>query len=193
MGEERLIALIQASLAVATHTGAAKPADFQRVIVDTTVQEKAITFPTDAKLMHRARERLVRLAQKHGVMLRQSYVRVGKVALIKHQRYAHAKQFKRANKALRRVRTMLSRTIWDIGRKIASRPELADVFARPLSLARHVKDQRQRERGRKVYSLHAPEVECIGEGKAHRPYESVSRFRSRHRSTAARAASSWLM
>src|SRR3954462_9623773 len=61
MGEERLIALIQESLAVATRTGAAKPADFQQVIVDTTVQEKAITFPTDAKLMHRARERLVRL------------------------------------------------------------------------------------------------------------------------------------
>src|SRR5215204_3046344 len=171
MGEERLIALIQESLAVATRTGAAKPANFQQVIVDTTVQEKAITFPTDAKLMHRARERLVRLAQKHGVMLRQSYVRVGKIALIQHQRYAHAKQFKRANKALRRVRTLLGRTIRDIGRKIASRPELADVFARPLSLARRVKDQRQRERGRKVYSLHAPEVECIGKGKAHRPYE----------------------
>jgi IS5 family transposase len=171
MGEERLIALIQESLAVATRTGAAKPADVQQVIVDTTVQEKAITFPTDAKLMHRARERLVRLAQKHGVMLRQSYVRVGKIALIQHQRYAHAKQFKRANKALRRVRTLLGRTIRDIGRKIASRPELADVFARPLSLARRVKDQRQRERGRKVYSLHAPEVECIGKGKAHRPYE----------------------
>jgi IS5 family transposase len=171
MGEERLIALIQESLAVATRTGAAKPADFQQVIVDTTVQEKAITFPTDAKLMHRARERLVRLAQKHGVMLRQSYVRVGKIALIQHQRDAHAKQFKRANKALRRVRTLLGRTIRDIGRKIASRPELADVFARPLSLARRVKDQRQRERGRKVYSLHAPEVECIGKGKAHRPYE----------------------
>jgi IS5 family transposase len=63
---------LQESLAVATRTGAAKPADFRQVIVDTTVQEKAITFPTDAKLMHRARERLVRLAQKHGVMLRQS-------------------------------------------------------------------------------------------------------------------------
>ena len=162
---------MQESLAVATRTGAAKLADFQQVIVDTTVQEKAITFPTDAKLMHRARERLVHLAQKHGVMLRQSYVRVGKVALIQHQRYAHAKQFKRANKALRRVRTLLGRTIRDIGRKIASRPELADVFARPLSLARRVKDQRQRERGRKVCSLHAPEVECIGKGKAHRPYE----------------------
>jgi IS5 family transposase len=135
------------------------------------VQEKAITFPTDAKLMHRARERLVRLAKRHGVRLRQSYVRVGKIALIKHQRYAHAKQFKRANRALRSLRTMLGRVIRDIIRKIVGRPELAEVFARPLSLARRVKDQRQRERGRKLYSLHAPEVECIGKGKAHKPYE----------------------
>jgi IS5 family transposase len=171
MGEERLIALLQESLAVATRSGAAKPADFRQVIVDTTVQEKAITFPTDAKLMHRARERLVRLAQKHGVRLRQSYARVGKIALIQHQRYAHAKQFKRANKALRRLRTMLGRVIRDITRKLASRSDLAEAFALPLSLSRRVRDQRQRERGRKVYSLHAPEVECIGKGKAHRPYE----------------------
>ena len=171
MGEERLIALLQESLSVATRSGAARPADFRQVIVDTTVQEKAITFPTDAKLMHRARERLVRLAQKHGVRLRQSYARVGKIALIQHQRYAHAKQFKRANKALRRLRTMLGRVIRDITRKLAERPDLAEVFALPLSLARRVRDQRQRERGRKLYSLHAPEVECIGKGKAHKPYE----------------------
>lgn len=171
MGEERLIALIQESLAVATRTGAARPADFRQIVIDTTVQEKAIAFPTDAKLMHRARERLVRLARRHSVWLRQSYARVGKIALIRHQRYAHAKQFKRANKALRSIRTMLGRVIRDIGRKIAGRPELAGAFALPLSLARRVKDQRQRERGRKLYSLHAPEVECIGKGKAHKPYE----------------------
>jgi transposase, IS5 family len=171
MGEERLMALLQESLSVATRTGAAKPADFTQVIVDTTVQEKAITFPTDAKLMHRARERLVRLAKAHGVALRQSYARIGKRALIKYQRYAHAKQFKRANKALRRLRTMLGRVIRDISRKITGNPALEDLFARPLALARRVRDQRQRERGRKVYSLHAPEVECIGKGKAHKPYE----------------------
>src|SRR3712207_4230018 len=138
MSEDKLIALIQESLSLATRTGAAKPADFRQVIVDTTVQEKAITFPTDAKLMHRARERLVRLAKRHGVRLRQSYVRVGKRTLIRYQRYAHAKQFKRANKALRRIRTMLGRVIRDITRKTAARPDLAEVFARPLSLARRV-------------------------------------------------------
>ncbi|MGH6883496.1 MAG: IS5 family transposase [Hypericibacter sp.] len=171
MGEDKLNALVQESLATAVRLEAAKPADFTAVIIDTTVQEKAIAFPTDAKLMHRARERLVRLAHKHGVALRQSYARVGKFVLIKHQRYAHAKQFKRANKALKRLRTMLGAVIRDLTRKLADRPDLAEVFALPLSLARRVKDQRQRERGRKVYSLHAPEVECIGKGKAHKPYE----------------------
>ena len=90
MGEERIAALLQESLSVAVKTGAMKPQDTRRVIVDTTVQSKNVMFPTDAKLLHRARERLVVLARKTGVNLRQSYVRVGKRALIKHQRYAHA-------------------------------------------------------------------------------------------------------
>ena len=112
--------------------------------------------------MHRARERLVRLARAGGIKLRQSYVRVDKFALIKHQRYAHPKQFKRANKALRRIRTLLGRVIRDVRRKIADNPSLGDAFALPLSLAYQVRDQRQRQRGKKIYSLHAPEVECIG-------------------------------
>src|SRR5665213_614028 len=88
MGEEKLQALIQESLSVARRTGAIKPSQLSRVIVDTTVQPKNVMFPTDAKLLNRAREILVRLAGKHGVDLRQSYKRVGKYALIKHQRYA---------------------------------------------------------------------------------------------------------
>ena len=96
MGEERLQALLQESLSVATRTKAIKPSELSRVIVDTTAQPKNVTFSTDAKLLNRAREKLVRLAQHHGVRLRQSYARVGKFALIQHQRYAHAKQFKRA-------------------------------------------------------------------------------------------------
>jgi IS5 family transposase len=171
MGEKKLVALIQESLSAATRTGAAKPSDFSKVIVDTTVQPKAVAFPTDAKLMHRARERLVRLARKHGVSLRQSYARVGKRALMAYQRYAHAKQFKRANRALRSVRTYLGRVFRDIVRKTRGDANLRTVFAEPLSLAFRVRHQRRNQRGRKVYSLHAPEVECIGKGKAHRPYE----------------------
>ena len=128
-------------------------------------------FPTDAKLLNRARERLVRLAAHVGIELRQSYARVGKLALIKHQRYAHAHQFKRATRSLRRLKTYLGRVIRDIGRRIDGDPELEEIFAQPLSLSRRVLAQDQRQRGPKVYSLHAPEVECIGKGKAHRPYE----------------------
>jgi IS5 family transposase len=135
MGEEKLVALLQDSLHLATRSGAAKPADFPWVIVDTTVQSKAISFPTDAKLLQRARERLAKLAQKHGVKLRQSYARVGKFALIRHQRYAHAKQFKRANRALKTLRTYLGRVVRDIGRKIAGQSDLKEIFAQPLRLA----------------------------------------------------------
>ena len=66
MGEEKLIALLQESLAVATRTEAMRPKDLARVIIDTTVQPKAVMFPTDAKLINRAREMMVRLAKRHG-------------------------------------------------------------------------------------------------------------------------------
>jgi IS5 family transposase len=105
------------------------------------------------------------------VALRQSYARVGKFALIQHQRYAHAKQFNRANRMLKKLRTLLGRVIRDIGRKIEGDSGLEAAFAHLLILARRVREQKQRQRGPKVYSLHAPEVECIGKGKAHRPYE----------------------
>jgi transposase, IS5 family len=171
MGEERIVALLQESLSIAVKTGAMKPTDTRQVIVDTTVQPKNVMFPTDAKLIHRARERLVRLAKRAGLDLRQTYVRVGKLALIKHQRYAHAKQFKRANKALRRLKTYLGRTVRDISRQIAGDAELDALFKWSLYQASTVLEQRQRQRGRKIYSLHAHEVECIGKGKAHAPYE----------------------
>lgn len=171
MGEERIGALLQESLAVAVKTGAMKPQDTRQVIVDTTVQPKNVMFPTDAKLIHRARERLVRLAKKMGLDLRQTYIRVGKFALIQHQRYAHAKQFKRAGKALRKLKTYLGRTVRDIERQIAGDEQLDAIFKWSLYQAKTVIAQRQRQRGRKIYSLHADEVECIGKGKAHKPYE----------------------
>ena len=102
-------------------------------------------FPTDARLLNRAREILVRLAKRQGLALRQSYARVGKFALIKHQRYAHAKQFKRAKKALKTLRTYLGRVIRDVGRKIEGRTDLLGeiVLGRMLALARRVLDQKQ--------------------------------------------------
>jgi transposase, IS5 family len=150
------------------------------VIVDTTVQEKAVAFPTDAKLMHRARARLVRLAKKHGVALRQSYRRKSKFALMMQQRSAHAKQFNRAKRALKTLKTYLGRVMRDIARKIAGDEALRKIFAHPLMLAGRVHTQNKNLRpirgqppgtDLRVFSLHAPEVECIGKGKAHKPYE----------------------
>src|ERR1700732_1898736 len=163
MGGEKLQALLQESLAVGTKTEAIKPSDLNRVIVDTTVQPKNVMFPTDARLLNRAREILVRLAKRQGIKLRQSYARVGKFALIKHQRYAHAKQFKRANRALKKLKTYLGRIIRDIARKRGGNADLLSEIAlnRMLLRARRVLGQKQRQRGRKIYSLHAPEVECI--------------------------------
>jgi IS5 family transposase len=172
MGEERMNALLQESLSIAVKSDALKPSELSEVTIDTTVEPKNVMFPTDARLLNRAREILVRLAKRHGVVLRQSYARVGKFALIKHQRYAHAKQFKRANRALKTLRTYLGRVIRDVARKVDDDPWLKEVvFKNILARARRVRDQQQHQRGPKVYSLHAPEVECIGKGKAHRPYE----------------------
>ena len=72
---------------------------------------------------------------------------------------------------LKKLRTYLGRVIRDIGRKIKGNGGLEAAFAKLLLLAHRVHEQQQRQRGPKVYSPHAPEVECIGKGKAHRPYE----------------------
>jgi IS5 family transposase len=86
-------------------------------------------------------------------------------------RYAHAKQFKRHHHQLRLLRSRLGRIIRDIRRNIAGRPVLEAAFEAPLVRAAQIRSQQQRQRGRKLYSFHAPEVECIGKGKASAPYE----------------------
>ena len=171
LGEEQLAALLQESLSVAHKTGALATKDLERVAVDTTVQPKNVAFPTDARLMHKAIGLLGREAKKHRVPLRQSYVRVAKRAALMAGRYAHAKQFKRHNRELRFLRTRLGRLVRDIRRKTQGDERLQEIFAVPLSRADQVRHQRQRQRGWKLYSLHAPEVECIGKGKARTPYE----------------------
>ncbi|MEF2072545.1 IS5 family transposase [Consotaella aegiceratis] len=171
LGEERLTALLQESLSVAHRTGALQTRDLERVALDTTVQPKAVAHPTDARLIHKAIDKLAALARKTGVRLRQSYVRVTKRAAIMVGRYRHAKQFNRAARELKFLRTRLGRVIRDVRRKIAGDATLEQRFAGLLSLAMRIRHQDQRRRGPKVYSLHAPEVECIGKGKAHRPYE----------------------
>jgi len=171
LGEEQLVALIQESLSVAHKTGALATRDLERVVVDTTVQPKAIAHPSDARLCHRALEKLVELARRNNVPLRQTYRRVAKRAAIMVGRYIHAHQFKRARRQLKFLRIRLGRVIRDIRRKIAGDEALRQRFADLLALATRVRFQDHRQRGPKVYSLHAPEVECIGKGKARAPYE----------------------
>jgi IS5 family transposase len=168
---DRLEILLQESLRVAHVSGALKKSDLARVTVDTTVQPKNITFPTDAKLLETAIRQLAKLAKAQGVPLRQSYVRVAKQAAMMAGRYAHAKQFKRMNKQIRVLRSRLGRVIRDIGRKIEDDPERRAVFATPLTRAQQIRRQKPRQRGWKLYSWHAPETECIGKGKVRTPYE----------------------
>ena len=93
LGEKQVAALLQESLSVAHKTGAVETKDLERVVVDTTVQPKAVAHPTDARLLHRAIDKLADLARREGVALRQSYVRVAKRAAIMVGRYSHAHQF----------------------------------------------------------------------------------------------------
>ena len=138
-----------------------------KVNADTTVQEKAIAFPTDARLYQKMRVRLVREADRRGIKLRQSFPRLGKKALAQQGRYSHARQMKRAARETRRLKTYLGRVMRDIARK-APKPDAE--LARLLALAERIHTQTRHDK-QKVYSVHAPEVECIAKGKVHKKYE----------------------
>jgi len=138
-----------------------------RVNIDTTVQEKNITFPTDAKLYFKSCQLLVKAAKARNISLRQSYVRVSKLALQKSQRYSHARQMKRAKKEIRRLRTYVGRLMREIKRKALV---IDESLAQLLAVVERVYEQK-REDSNKIYSLHAPEVECIVKGKPHKKYE----------------------
>src|SRR6185436_5668776 len=159
---EKLELLLAESLRVAHASGALRTQDLARVTVDTTVQPKNVTFPTDAKLLHAAIKGLNRLAQKHGVRLRQSYIRIAKRAAMMAGRYAHAKQFNRHRRQLRILHTRLGRLIRDIRRKIAGRQDIEAAFEAPLSRASQIRSQQQRQRGWKLYSFHATALSYFG-------------------------------
>ena len=148
LGEEQLQALIQESLSGAHKLGALATKDLERVVVDTTVQPKAVAHPTDARLNHRALEKLVKLAKDNGLPLRQSYARVAKRAAIMVGRYSHAHQFKRARRELKFLRVRLGRVIRDIVRKTAGDEAAQGRFAAMIALAHRVRWQDHRQRGR---------------------------------------------
>ena len=167
VGADRLLALLEETIALAKREGHVSQRDLERVNVDTTVQEKNITYPTDSKLLYRAIEKLVGAARSRGIELRQSYVRVGKVMAVKVSRYAHARQYRRMRRCLRKLRTYVGRLIRDIRRKTDS-PDGA--LATLLERANRVREQQPHDTN-KLYSLHEPEVQCISKGKAHKRYE----------------------
>ena len=136
---KKLEALLAESLRVAHATGALKLDDLARVTVDTTVQPKAVTHPTDAKLLHTAIKKLGGLAKQQGLQLGQSYARLAKRAALMAGRYIHAKQFKRANRELRFLRTRLGRLIRDMRRKIEGNEALHEIFAEPLDKAHKIR------------------------------------------------------
>jgi IS5 family transposase len=167
VGAEGIEKLLKETIETAKRERELKPSDIERVNVDTTVQEKAIAFPTDARLYHKMRAVLVREAKKAGIEMRQTYERVSKRALRKQGSYAHAQQSKRASKEIKRLKTFLGRVVRDLLRKCQNPSEkLLDL----LFIAERVLTQEKHE-GHKVYSIHAPEVECISKGKAHKKYE----------------------
>jgi IS5 family transposase len=160
--------LLEVTIKTGLKTGTVKRTELKRLSVDTTVQEKAITFPTDAKLYQRMREKLVSKAKDCGIELRQSYVRKGKQALVMYGRYAHARQYKRARKQLRKLKTYLGRITRDIERKL--QPEQLEEFEKLLGLSHRLFLQKRHDKN-KLYSIHAPEVVCISKGKSHKRYE----------------------
>jgi len=171
LGDAGMESLLGATIDAAIESKAVKSRDLKRVTVDTTVQEKAIAFPTDSKLYNRARERLVRLARAHGVPLRQSYVRVGPRLLFKNNRYGYARQTRRMRRTTSKLKTVLGRVVRDIERKLADQPDpVRAAFAEPLALSKRLLAQ-QRQDKNKLYALHAPEVECIAKGKVPKRYE----------------------
>lgn len=170
IGEDGLEFLLSETIRIGVKTETVKESSLKRVSVDTTVQPKNVSHPTDAKLLNRSRVRLVRLAMRFGVVLRQSYHRLGPQTLLMANRYAHARQMRRMAREVRKLRTFLGRVMRDIERKMPSDPAQMAALEEELALARRLLAQ-QRDSKNKLYSLHEPQVVCIAKGKAHKPYE----------------------
>lgn len=170
IGEDGAQLILKLTLAAGVKSKAVRLTSFERISVDTTVQSKAVAFPTDSNLYNRSRERLVKLAEECSIPLRQSYSRLGPQALLNVGRYLHARQGKRAKREMKKVKGFLGRVYRDILRKVEERQEVKAFFLAELALASQLLSQEKKDKN-KLYSLHAPEVECIAKGKARKKYE----------------------
>jgi transposase, IS5 family len=176
VGEHGLEQLLKATVDAAVSIKAVKPAELERVIVDTTVQEKAIAHPVDSRLLEIARHKVVSAARRAGIALKQTYAKEGKVLRRQAGGYAHAKQFKRLRRVVKRQRTILGVLMREVQRKRAApdfttdNPVALTELMMWLERAQRIRTQQRHDKN-KLYALHAPEVECIGKGKARKPYE----------------------
>jgi IS5 family transposase len=174
IGEAGVEELLKATIDTAVVSKAIRPAEFERLIVDTTVQEKAIAHPVDSRLLEIARHKVVAAAKRAGIVLKQTFVKEGKSLRRRAGGYAHAKQFKRLRKVVKRQRTILGIVLREVGRKIVQTSEATALTLASLQTlmqrAERIRTQRPKDKN-KLYALHAPEVECIGKGKARKPYE----------------------
>lgn len=135
------------------------------VSIDTTAQEKNITYPTDAKLHKKIIDRCVKKAKKQGITLRRSYKRTSKQLVRDTYNGSHPKRRKKANAAKRKLKTIAGRLVRELERKL---PE--GNYTKELALYKRVLAQEQNSKN-KIYSLHEPEVYCMSKGKAHKKYE----------------------
>jgi IS5 family transposase len=171
IGERGCEWLLTQTIEAGKGSGALTPRDCRKVNVDTTVQEKAVAFPTDSKLIDDARRRLVKLAGQHDIALRQNYNRVAKRLRRRISGYGHAQQYRRMHKAVNMLKRRVGRVVRDLERQLpAQSPQVQQAFAVPLAQARRLLAQKRHDKN-KLYSVHAPEVECISKGKAHKRYE----------------------
>ncbi|MFY7867015.1 IS5 family transposase, partial [Roseateles sp.] len=171
LGEAGVEQLLKTTIEAAVDMGAVKKTEFERVIVDTTVQSKAIAHPTDSRLLEVARDKIARLAKRAGIQLKQTHEREGKALRRKAGGYAHAKQFKRLRGVLKRQRTILGRLLREVRRKMGGLADEARVRLDAwVQRAERIQQQGPKDKN-KLYALHAPETECISKGKARNPYE----------------------
>ena len=174
IGEAGVEELLKATIDTAVTTQAVRPAEFERVIIDTTVQEKAIAHPVDSRLLEIARAKVVAAAQAAGIALKQTFAKEGKQLRRQAGGYAHAKQFRRLARVVKRQRTVLGIVLREIGRKLGTAssesPGARHRLNTLIERAERIRSQRPKDKN-KLYALHAPEVECIGKGKARKPYE----------------------
>lgn len=145
-----------------------KEAQEREVLIDSTVQEKNITYPTDAKLHKRVIDRVNKIAQQEGIVLRQTYTRTLKQLLIDQRFHSHPKRRKKAKAALRKIKTIAGRQVRDIERQFTVDQELKyqDLF---ITLNRIL--QQKKGDKNKIYSIHEPEVSCIAKGKEAKKFE----------------------